>query len=105
MGKPIIPFGLQMATALIGKNEGAASRITAQAIDSISHDLIAVANSYDMNDLPFVIASMKILSEALSGALNESGKIICDSIVNNTTAISFNADALREALEHGLSEE
>ena len=94
-----------MATALVGKNEAAAAHITTMALESVGNDLIAVANSYDRSDLPFVVASLRLMAEALSGMMNDSGRIIADSIVSNTMTCGVDGAALREALGHGRTEE
>ena len=94
-----------MATALVGKNKDAAAHIMTMALESVGNDLIAVANSYDRSDLPFVVASLRLMAEALSGMMNDSGRIIADSIVSNTMTCGVDGAALREALGHGRTEE
>ena len=105
MKRPPLPYSIQMAAALLGKNEEAAGRIVADALGSISGGLVDVANSYDRVDLPFVIVSLKLVAEALSGALNESGKAIVDRLLDQTTCIGIDANALREAMGNGRTEE
>ena len=104
MSRPLVPYSVQMAAALLCHDEAAATRITGVALDDMAGNLFQFMNSYDPNDLPFIVATLKIVTPMFEDIMNEHGKQICEGIVKSTTAIRVDMDMLGEVLGNGEQE-
>lgn len=102
---PIIPYSMQITSAIIAQNYEKASRIAATAIGAAAEQIIRIANGFDPSDQPFVVTAMKLLSASMYGSFNDAGKNIVDSMMENTTCISVDASALKELLGDGRDQE
>lgn len=101
-----IPYAVQMAAALLAKKDEAAFNVVKEALSDIIVEALDLTAKYDYVDLPFVIASMKIVADALESTLDEQGKILTKNIINKTSSIVINAtDMMRQAMEEKEDDE
>ena len=58
-----------------------------KAMQEIGDGLVRFVEQFPEEDLPFVVAVMKVTAGAFEGILSEPGKRLCDSLVKSATTI------------------
>ena len=99
--KPLIPYSMQVAMALLTNDIPKANETMAKALGEVSEEVLKLAGSYEAPDLVFVIASMQILSNALASTLDESGQNVLKMLTNITTFITMNTETLKKMMDDG----
>ena len=98
MGKKKIPIAVQAAFALATGKKDEAHDIIGHALADMIGDACRFAHSYPYEDLPFVVASMKVATNALESVLDEQGKSLADNVFQHTDSIVINAsEFMRQA--------
>ena len=93
--RPSFPYAVQLAFAQLANNTDATNKIMNASIGGMTQELLALAHSYAPEDLPFVLASMKLLSNAMP-VLDDSGRQLMDLILEHTTCITIKDDAFQK---------
>ena len=91
MKRPAIPYSLQVATSMLSGNKDHQHEVIGNAIASIAGEVSEFIQSYDMTDLPFVLAAMQIVTNGLMPVLGDGGKGIYDHLVNSTQIVTMDA--------------
>ena len=98
MSEKKIPYSVQAAFAVaIGKDKEAHD-IIGNAIADMIGGACRFAQSYPYDDLPLVVASLKVATDALGSIMDEKGKKLSDNIYKNTESTVINAtEFMRQA--------
>lgn len=91
--RPSLPYTVQLAFAQLANNTEATNKIMSASIGGMTQELLALAHSYAPEDLPLVLASMKLLANAMLPVLDDSGRQLMDLIMGHTTCITIKDDA------------
>lgn len=70
---PEMPYSLQLAIMSMGGNDRGVIQVFSKCINDMTKKLLDVAESYDYEDLPFVVASMQLTARSLSTLLDDRG--------------------------------
>lgn len=93
--KPDLPYSVRLSVAVMTRNQEAVDGIINELFGTIGGELCEFARGYDFTDLPFVIATMKITANALSGILDDNGRGIVEKLVNHTACVTVDMEELR----------
>lgn len=93
--KPDIPISLMLTLAMLANDQNEVDRVLNKCFSEMSHELMKVVSSYDFSDLPFVVATMRIVANALMPIMDESGRHLVEKLTSMVTAITVNADEMR----------
>lgn len=99
MKKPTVPYSLQVAASMISGNKQHQNDVIGNVIATIASDVSEFIQSYDMTDMPFVIAAMQIVSNGLMPILGENGQGIVNKLVSHTQTITMDAETFRKLTE------
>jgi len=80
-------------------DEKGVNRVVQECFGDMTHKLMAVANSYDFMDLPFVLATMRLTAQAMTPLLDENGRQLMENLVSHTSCVTIDADELRRQAE------
>mgnify|MGYP004517156897 CR=1 FL=1 len=98
MEKEKVPYNTQVQFALLAGKSDEAHDIIGHALAEMTNGACQFAQSYPYDDLPFVVASMKVVANALEQILSPNGKALADTIYERTDSIVVNAtEFLRQA--------
>lgn len=98
MKRPAIPYSLQVATSMLSGNKQHQHEVIGNAVASIAGEVADFIQSYDMTDLPFVLAAMQVVSNGLMPILGDGGKGIYDHIVSSTQTITMDAETFSKLM-------
>lgn len=102
---PEKPYYMQLFEATAADDNEAVEEIIQECFVKMAHKFMEVVTCYDHNDLPVVVAVMKIVERTLASTLDRSGKEFVDMICSQTSSIAFDMDELkrqaREERENG----
>lgn len=96
-----MPFELKLTLAVLSGDKNAVSNVIASCMDGVTRKLVDVAHSYHPNDLPFVVAGMRIVSSTLSQMMTDKGRELSDAIVNRTQCIAVDVEELKRQMKEG----
>lgn len=98
MNEKKIPYSIQAAfAASVGKDKEAHD-IIGHALAEMTNGACQFAQSYSYDDLPIVVASMKVATNALESILDDKDKMLADKIYKNTDSTVINAtEFMRQA--------
>lgn len=96
-----IPYSVKLAMAMLAQNHELADKAVVECFDGMTKKMVAVAHEYDLTDLPFVVATMKITAQALSSILDDSGRSFVENLVSHTACVTINAEELRRQAAEG----
>lgn len=103
-----MPYSLRLAMATAVRDHKTANAIIVECFEDITHELLGLAAEYDRSDLPFVIATMKIVAQGLSSTLTKDGRELVDKLTSNTACITIDVEEMRrqaaEGKDHGGDE-
>lgn len=94
--RPSLPYTVQLAFAQLANNTEATNKIMSASIGGMTQELLALTHSYAPEDLPLVLAAMKLLSNAMLPVLDDSGRQLMDLILEHTTCITIKDDAFQK---------
>ena len=98
MKKKTVPYNTQVQFALLAGKGDEVHDIIGRALAEMTSGACQFAQSYPYDDLPFVVASMKVVANALEQILDPDGKVIADAIYERTDSIVVNAtEFMRQA--------
>lgn len=103
--RPDVPFSVRMAVAIMANDRRGADAAVQGALEVMSTDLCDFAKSYDMTDLPFVVASMKLMAQALSSMMDRNGQELADKLVSHTACVAVDMNELMRQAGGAASEE
>lgn len=99
-----LPYSLRLAMASAMKDQKASDAIVLECFEDITQELLGLTHEYDRSDLPFVIATMKIVSNSLMQVLNDSGREIVEKLTKNTACVMVDLDELRRQAKEGAED-
>lgn len=91
-----IPFMAKLQMAAMLDSAELCNRTFEEALGEMTERCTTFAQSYDRRDLPFVIASMKIVSGALESILKDDEKDMVKMLLDHTSSVVINASELRK---------
>lgn len=98
MNKKKVPYNTQVQFAILaGKNYDVIGRVLAEMVNGA----LEFAQSYPFDDLPFVIAAMKVAVNALESMLGPNGKALADTIYSRTDSIVVDASEFKRQAKGG----
>lgn len=89
------PYYEKLFEAVIANDNEAVEKIVEECLVEMTHKFMGVVASYDWNDLPFVIAVMKITERTLEMTLDRVGEEFVDMICSRTSSVAIDLDELR----------
>lgn len=90
-----IPYSVKMAMAIMTGNKEMTDKVVTECFDGMMRKLLGVAHEYDLIDLPFVVATMRITGSAFQSLLDDSGRSFVENLVSHTDCITIDASELR----------
>ena len=93
--KSDMPFSVMLTLAMLSSDRGTVDRLANRCFAEIGNELMKVVNSYDVSDLPFVVAAMRITADSLMPVMGESGRRLAEKMTSATTIITVDADEMR----------
>lgn len=100
MDNKTFPYAVQMAAAILAKNDEMAAHIAGAAISEVSEKTLAFANSYDYVDIPFVVAGLRVTANAFETTLDDEGKSLVQNLLKITKSTVIDAsEFMRQAKE------
>lgn len=93
--RPTVPYIVQFTLAVLAQNKEVSNKILSSGLDSTTSDCTALVGSYDRKDLPIVLASMRLVHQALLPVLSPSEKQLMEQLVSHTTCITINPDGFK----------
>lgn len=98
MDEKKISYNAQVQFALLAGKSNEVHDIIGRALAEMTNGACQFAQNYPYDDLPFVVASMKVVTNALEQILDSDGKVIADAIYERTDSIVINAtEFMRQA--------
>lgn len=98
MNKKKVPYNTQVQFAILaGKSYDVIGRVLAEMVNGA----LEFAQSYPFDDLPFVIAAMKVAVNALESMLGPNGKALADTIYSRTDSIVVDASEFKRQAKGG----
>lgn len=95
--RPSICAMLTMAIA--SGNQRLVDRIVTETMGELTHKITGVAKEYSPEDLPLVVAAMKITANALEMALGEGGKGFVEKMMAHTTYMGIDLGEMKKQME------
>ncbi len=89
-----VPMSVGITAAIMAGDRGTANRLMSEALDETTGRLVGFGNEYHYIDLPFVVAGMKIVAQALEMVMDESGRKFANNIVANTQCTTIDVGEL-----------
>ena len=103
------PYCERLFEAVMAQDADAIESIIQDCFVQMTHGFMGVVTGYDYNDLPIVVAVMKVMERTLEMTLDETGKEFVQMISNRTSSVAIDLDELRrqakEAHENGEKDE
>ena len=96
-----VPYAVRMTMAMMARNDDAVSRVIQEALADIGNECAKLAMSYDMVDLPLVLAAMQIAATGMTNILDDNGRGLMEKVVSHTACITIDASELRKQMEDG----
>lgn len=91
-----IPFMTRLQMAAMLNSAELCNHTFEEALGEMTERCTGFAQTYDRLDLPFVIASMKIVSGALESILKDDEKDMVKMLLDHTSSVVINASELRK---------
>lgn len=101
MSEKKISYAAQVQFALLAGKSDEAHDIIGHALAEMTNGACQFAQSYPYDDLPFVVASMKVVANALEQILSPDGKALADTIYERTDSIVVNATEFLRQVKGG----
>lgn len=99
MDKNEMPYSIRMTLAMLAHSDEMVSKVVVDAFKEMTHKLMAVVGSYDPSDLPFVVADMLIVGNALKSILTPDGQGIVDQLTSHTATYAIDLGELHRQME------
>lgn len=93
--RPPIPYSVQLAMAQATHDEKAVGRIVQECFYGMTKEFLAVIHSYDVVDLPFVLATMQLTARAVTPMLGDSGRQVMENIMRHVSCVTVDVEELR----------
>lgn len=93
--RPSVPYLVQLSMAALSRNPELVQKVMNASIGSMTHEFLAIAQSYSRDDLPLVVASLKLTAQALMPILSETGKQVMNDVLENTTGVTITGEAFK----------
>ena len=91
-------YSARMAFALLVDDQKQAAEICAEAMKTASGALLRLIEQRPKADLPFWLASMRILSTYMLNVLNDSGRDMVETLTKITSAVVIEKEGFQEQL-------
>lgn len=91
-----IPYITRFKICLQMGDIDGAQKVLSEGIGDITSELVSLIQQYRRNDLPFIVAAMKIVTNAMAPVVGEGGMKFVDEVVNNTESITIVLNPDRE---------
>jgi hypothetical protein len=101
---PEMPYSLQLAIMSMGGNDRGVIQVFSKCINDMTKKLLDVAESYDYEDLPFVVASMQLTARSLSTLLDDRGKSLAEKVVAHVHSVTIDLTELKKQMEEDTNE-
>lgn len=95
MANPKSSYVNNLVEAIKRGDRPAVDHILTNAMQAIGDELLAVIEDHPTEDLPLLIASMRITASAFESQIPDSGRLMAKSIVESATAIVFKSGDIR----------
>ncbi len=103
--KPLIPYAMQVCMALLQNDKKKADKIIEDALADIAARVFDIAGEYEASDIVFVVASMQILTNAITPSLDEASQNVIKMLTENTVCVTMSKDILKSMMENGDGQE
>ena len=101
-----MPYSAKLTIAMMLQDRKTSDEIVCKAFEDMGHKLMAVVNSYDHADSPFVVATMLIVANTMKTILPKDGQALVETLVSHTKTMAVNMDELRrQAMEQNNGEQ
>ncbi len=90
--RPLIPYSIQLTMAQAVHDEKAADRIVQGCFYGMTKEFLAVIQSYDALDLPFVLATMQLTARAVTLVMGESGCCVMEYFMSHVPCVTVDAE-------------
>lgn len=101
---PEMPYSLQLAIMSMGGNDRGVIQVFSKCINDMTKKLLDVAESYDYEDLPFVVASMQLTARSLSALLDDRGKSLAEKVVAHVHSVTIDLTELKKQMGEDTNE-
>lgn len=90
------PYTLMLAAAIALDDMDRADEVIKGAVGGMVDDAIALARKYHSDDLPLVVASLRVVASALESIMPDDQKMLMDIVMRETTVTVINVKELRK---------
>ena len=80
-------YASRVMEAISKGDDAAINTCINKVMQELGDGLVRFVNQFPKEDLPFVVAVMKITAGAFEGVLSEPGKKLCDNLVSSAATI------------------
>lgn len=101
MNKKKVPYNTQVQFAILAGKIDEAHDVIGRVLAEMVNGALEFAQSYPFDDLPFVIAAMKVAVNALESMLGPNGKALADTIYSRTDSIVVDAFEFKRQAKGG----
>lgn len=101
MNKKKVSYNTQVQFAILAGKSDKAHDVISRTLAEICNGALEFAQSYPFDDLPFVIAAMKVAVNALESMLGPNGKALADTIYSRTDSIVVDASEFKRQAKGG----
>ena len=99
-----MPIIIKLSLAAAVNDENAVKDIIQGSLEEISKKYIDISHDYYFEDLPFVVAGMRIAARTIETIRSESGRSLSKRIESNTESVVIDLSKLKEQVK-GESDE
>lgn len=93
-----IPITVKLALAVAAHDEDAINEIIKSSIGEMTKKYLDVAHEYCFDDLPLVVATMRIAARSLEILMPESGRLFAKRLENSTESIVVDLGELKKQI-------
>lgn len=101
MNKKKVPYNTQVQFAILAGKIDETHDVIGRVLAEMVNGALEFAQSYPFDDLPFVIAAMKVAVNALESMLGPNGKALADTIYSRTDSIVVDASEFKRQAKGG----
>lgn len=99
-----IPITVRLAIALAAHDEDAMNEIIRDSIGEMTKKYLDISHEYCFEDLPFVVATMRIAARSLETMMPESGRLFAKRIEGSTESVVVDLSELKKQMKEDRDE-
>lgn len=99
-----IPVVVKLASAIAVHDENAVNEIIRESIGEMTKKYLDVSHEYYYEDLPIVVAAMRIAARSLEAILPEGGRSLANRIDGITESVVVDFGELKKQMEEESNE-